>query len=120
MSVEEAWYSTALHLERVRLQGLPATGASVDIHKCFDQLVRELVYHVLEEVGCPDEILVAYQSFSEKMIAHNFVNGHVGNGHHHRCGIPQGCPLSMPIVSLLMRPLAKLVEGHGCKPRSLV
>ena len=119
MSAEEAWYSTALHLERARLQGHPATGASVDIHKCFDQLVRELVYHVLEEAGCPDGILVAYQSFLGNLIVHNFVNGHVGNGHHHRCGIPQGCPLSMPIVSLLLRPWAKLVERYGCKPRSL-
>jgi hypothetical protein len=31
MSAEEAWYSTALHLERARLQGKPATCASVDI-----------------------------------------------------------------------------------------
>ena len=60
MSAEEAWYSTALHLERARLQGHPATGASVDIHKCFDQLVRELVYRILEEAGCPDEILIPY------------------------------------------------------------
>ena len=65
MSVEEAWYSTALHLERARLQGHPATRASVDIHKCCDQLVRILVHEVVEEAGCPDGILVAYQSFLE-------------------------------------------------------
>ena len=63
MSVEEAWYSTALHLERARLQGQPATGASVDIHKCFDQLVRDFVYEILKEAGCLDEILAAHQSF---------------------------------------------------------
>ena len=116
MSAEEAWYSTAIQLERARLQGQPATGASVYIHKCFDQLVRELVYHTLEEAGCPEPLLDAYKSFLEDLIVHNFINGHVGVGHHHRCGIPQGCPLSMPFVSLLLRPWAELVKEHVCKP----
>ena len=96
MSAEEAWYSTALHLERARLQGKPATDASVDIHKCFDQLVRELLYERLEQAGCPDVLLTTYKSFLEHVLLHNFINGLVGQGHLHRCGIPQGCPLSMP------------------------
>ena len=65
MSAEETWHSTAILLERARLQGQPGTGASVDIHKCLDQLVREHVYHVLEEAGCPEPFLVAYKSFLE-------------------------------------------------------
>ena len=56
MSAEEAWYSIALHLERARLLGQPATGASVDIHKCFDQLVRELVFRVLAFFKCCDSL----------------------------------------------------------------
>ena len=119
MSAEEAWYSTAILIERAKLQGKPASGASVDIHKCFDQLVRELLYDILEEAGCPDELLIAYKSFIENLIVHNFINGHVGQGHAHRCGIPQGCPLSMPFVSLLLRAWAVLVISKGCKPRSL-
>ena len=119
MPAEEVWYSTAIQIERARMLGQPATGAPVDIHKCFDQLVREHVYHVLEEADCPEPLLVAYKVFLENLVVHNFVNGHVGVGHHHRCGIPQGCPLSMPVVSLLLRPWAQLVKEHGCKPRSL-
>ena len=63
MSAKEAWYSTALHLERARLQGQSATGASVDIHKCVDQLIGEFLSRILEEVGCPDKILIPYQYF---------------------------------------------------------
>ena len=70
MSAEEAWYSTAILLEIASLQGQPATGASVDIHKCFDQLVREHVYHALEEAGCREPLLVAYKTFPEHLIAH--------------------------------------------------
>ena len=62
MSAEEAWYATAIQLERAKLLGQPVTGASLDIHKCFDQLVREHVHHVLEEVGCLEPLLVAHKS----------------------------------------------------------
>ncbi len=92
MSAEEAWYSTALHLERARLQGKTATGASVDIHKCFGHLVRELLYEILKESVCPDVLLIVHKSYLETILVQNFINGHVGQGHFHRCGIPQGCP----------------------------
>ncbi len=119
MRAEGAKNTGEVQREWARRLGQPVRGTSVDIHKCFDQLVREHVYHVLEEAGCPEPLLVAYKGFLEHLVVHNFVNGHVSVGHHHRCGIPQGCPPSMPFVSLLLRPWAQLVKEHGCKPRSL-
>ena len=43
VSAEEAWYSNAVDIEWHRLQGIPATGASVDIWKCFDQILKPLL-----------------------------------------------------------------------------
>jgi hypothetical protein len=82
-------------------------------------LVRALLYEIIKEACCPDVLLIADKSFLEHSLVHSFINGHVGQGHLHRCGIPQGCPLSMPFVSLLLSAWALLVHSTGCKPRSL-
>eukprot|EP00973_Karenia_brevis_P014276 1944423-Karenia_brevis.AAC.1 len=70
---DDAWYHTSLLLEDCYIQDEAAIGGSVDIFKCFDQIVR-----LLEQARI-------YFSFA----------GHIGTPHRHRCGIPQGCPFSM-------------------------
>ena len=43
---EDAWMDTALYLEEQTLLGQPVTLGAVDIFKCFDQLLRPLVYEL--------------------------------------------------------------------------
>ena len=91
----------------------------MDIHKCFDQLVRDLVYHLMREAGCPENIVTAYKSYLENLIVHNSVDGHLGEGHKHLCGIPQGCPMSMMVIALCMRPWVLKMKDMDVQPRVL-
>eukprot|EP00973_Karenia_brevis_P003401 467934-Karenia_brevis.AAC.1 len=50
---EDAWYGTALQLESLQMHDQPAVGTSIDIYKCFDQVIRLLVYAILLVSGFP-------------------------------------------------------------------
>eukprot|EP00973_Karenia_brevis_P037745 5206994-Karenia_brevis.AAC.1 len=45
--------------------------------------------------------------------------GIFGQAHRFPCGIPQGCPLSMLFVCILLRPWHRQMCDLGAKPRSL-
>ena len=57
---EEGWYLTQLEMEHHTSNNTPITAASIDIYKCFDQVVRPLVYHLTDKAGMPKGILNAY------------------------------------------------------------
>ena len=49
--VADAAYETAISMELRTLRGDDCTGGATDIFKCFDQIVRPLVYKIMEEAG---------------------------------------------------------------------
>eukprot|EP00973_Karenia_brevis_P044352 6143632-Karenia_brevis.AAC.1 len=102
-SATEAWYTVAMDLELTRLLNLPLVGGALDLHKCFDQIIRPLLYMILSCAGMPATVLVAYQNYHEQAWIYNSFGGNIGQAHRHACGIPQGCPLSMVFISLLLR-----------------
>ena len=107
----DASYQVMAELEVLTLQGVPYCGGAADIFKFFDQIVRALVYQILALAGMPTQVLDAYRRFLEALITHNVVAGGVGHGQSRRCGIPQGCPLSMMVVAILMRPWIVRMRG---------
>ena len=54
---EDAAYASAVLLPHCHLNGLDVTGGAADIYKCFDQVMRPLVYEVLRRVGLPSKVL---------------------------------------------------------------
>ena len=104
MSAEEAWYTTAILLERARLQGQLATGASVHIRKRFDQILRPLLYKILEEAEMPTKISEPYKRFLQAIHVQNMVAGGFGKAYHKPPSIPQGDPYSMMVTALILRP----------------
>ena len=54
--------------------------------------------------GMPCKVLAAYEDYIEHFKLYNCLAGGVGTPHNRRCGIPHGCPFSMMIVALVMRP----------------
>ena len=99
----DAWYQALMEVECMLLDGTPFCGGAADIHKFFDQTQRDLVYELLESAGMPREVITAYRNFLENLIVYNGFENSVGHKYTRKCGIPQGCPLSMTIVALLMR-----------------
>eukprot|EP00973_Karenia_brevis_P077706 10798171-Karenia_brevis.AAC.1 len=67
LGAEECAYLTALDLEIKRAAKKHVTLGSIDVFKCFDQILRPLVYRLAEVGGMPREVLHAYRSFVEAM-----------------------------------------------------
>ena len=78
--------------------------AVADIAKFFDQIRRTLVYAMVRAAGMPEGILAAYQAYFENLQVYNCLAGGIGQPYRRKCGIAQGCPFSMTIVALIMRP----------------
>lgn len=100
---EDTWYETALDFELVAMKGIHFAGIEIDIFMCFDQIIRALVYRIAKIAGMPSNILAACRRYQEGMRPRNSVAGGLGRPYPRRCGIPQGCPMSMMFITLILR-----------------
>ena len=116
---EDAAYASAVFIEHCHLNGHEVTGGAADIFKCFDQVMRPLIYQLLEAAGLPDKVLRPYIDFQERLKAYNTVAGGVGKPFQKPTSIPQGDPLSMMVVALLMRACVVEMKSLNVKPRVL-
>ena len=66
-SADDAWYANALDLEHADLLSLPINGNALDLMKCFDQILRLLLYIVLIVSGFTLSFLSAYIRFHENL-----------------------------------------------------
>ena len=70
--------------------------------------------------GFPSCLLGAYFSYHRNLIYHNSVAGGVLDSPHScRCGIPQGCPLSMTLIAYWLYPWAAMMRSVRAIPRAL-
>ena len=118
-SADDAWFLTSIDLEAAIEHNQCLVGGALDLYKCFDQLIRLIVYLVLMLAGIPRCVLTAYINYHETGFLLYAVHGHVGTPHRHRCGIPQGCPLSMLFIVFLLRPWIMQMIELGCTPKCL-
>ena len=101
----DAWYSTAMDMEEAFVVNDTAvTGGAVDIHKCFDQILRPVVYKIAALAGMPRGVLDSYKRYQESLQVRNSVAGGLGRSYQKKTSIPQGDPFSMMLVALIMRP----------------
>ena len=119
VGAEEAWWTTAIDFEDLQCRGLHFTGGAVDIYKCFDQVVRSLVYAVARAAGMPARILTAYAAYHENLHIHNSISGGLGQAYARRNGIVQGCPCSMMLIALIMRGWLMQMAEAGIQGRIL-
>ena len=106
-----------------RLTDTPFCGGVVDIAKFSDQIRREVVYKMVAAAGMPLNILKTYTAYIENPLLYNCLAGGVGRPHRRKCGAPQGCPFSMMMVALIMRPwiiqaddVLTLAKGKNVEP----
>ena len=104
MGAENAWWLTGLRMESDQATDVDHSGSSSDIQRCFDQIVRPLLYAVLKAAGMPRQVLDAYAIYLEGLSMYSSVGEGIGVAFKRRCGIPQGCPMSMMAIALLLRP----------------
>jgi hypothetical protein len=92
---------------------------ALDIYKCFDQIVPLLVEVTLSLAGCPWQVLGPYRDMMRGVRAVNMLPQGAGEPYQKRCSIPQGCPFSMMITALLLRPWILARRASGLIPRIL-
>ena len=88
----DASYATAVKMEWDKLNEVDFSGGAADLFKCFDQLVRRLVYQILKHGGWPDKVITAYSSYMENVSIHNSIAGGVGKGLPQALFHPPGLP----------------------------
>ena len=119
VSATDAWYSLAVDVGPARILNIPVVAGALDLFKRFDQILRALLYRILQVAGFPMGILSAYQSYHENVNLYTSFHGSIGTPHKHRCGIPQGCPLSMIFISIMLRPWILQMREVSLRPRTL-
>ena len=119
MCALDAWFDSALDIEEAICFEEHLTGGAADIYKCFDQVIPELAQYLLMRAGMPHRILGAYMDFHKELQIRNSLAGTLGEPYKRKCSVPQGCPFSMMIIALVMRPWTIIVAKEGCKPRIL-
>ena len=77
-------------IENLHLRGEHLTGGAADVYKCFDQVLRPLVYELLKAAGMPSGILGAYEDFQENLHCFNTLAGCIGKAYNKPTSIPQG------------------------------
>ena len=121
VGADTGWYTTSLQTELAMLQNVPVVGGALDLFKCFDQVIRGLLYVLLLCSGLPATVVSAYSRFQEQTKVYNSIAGSLGQAHTHHCGIPQGCPLSMVFITFFSEALDYANEAtqspttHPCR-----
>ena len=65
IGASEAWFSTAIDVEWSMVSKIPLIGGALDLYKCFDPIMRPLLYAILRIAGLPTQVLTAYMSYQE-------------------------------------------------------
>ena len=110
---------TAMHVEHAKKERKAMAITALDIYKAFDQIVRPVLYMVLQQAGFPHHVLKAYAGMMEDMHVRNSLAGGVGGLYKRPCAIPQGCPWSMGHLSKLAEGWGKIMEEAGGAPTLL-
>ena len=110
---EDAWYLAAMEIEHMTVGGDSYCGGTADIMKFFKQIPREVVYRIAERTGMPSRVLDTYRRFQEELKVRNSLVGTLGEEYKNRNSIPQGCPMSMMFVALIMRPWMSIMKQGG-------
>ena len=112
-------YDLAIHIEHAVVKGLIYGGSCTDLEQCFDRILREVIIPIAIRAGFPTGILVTYLAYIENItIYHDYALG-LGKPRKRPASIPQGCPLSMRSLALIIAPWTKLMQVHGAISRAL-
>ena len=87
------------------------------MYKCLDQINRAALVEVATRAGMPTRLLAAYMSHLWGLQVAVQMGSHLDAPRMDFASMPQGCPLGMMFVALLMRPwiaTMNIVAGIKC------
>ena len=89
------WFELAYALEQAFLNDEPLHGLLMDIQKCFNNLPRQPLWFALSLLGFPSDTLRAWVAFVAGQTRRFKVRTSVGRPLGSKCGLPEGCALSV-------------------------
>ena len=112
LGCEDAFWVTALKVEKALLEGEELSGLSLDFQKAFDRVPHEHVFELARAAGLPHHIVNALASCYKNLNRHFKVGAFIGEGFKSTNGILQGCALSVVLLNLLMHVWAEGVAAE--------
>ena len=82
-------------------------------------MLRSSCHYLLSVAGMPKAIIDTYRRYHEQLDVFNSLGLGLGTAYPCPNGIPQGCPISMMMVALLLRPWMTLMHTLNVVPRAL-
>lgn len=98
-SADQLAYETCLQLESTSTECLHAAGISFDLQKCFDSVPVSLALDIFSARGADLRVVQALRSFYRNHRKYFRLEGHHSEAFKPACGIIQGCPLSMLLLT---------------------
>ena len=85
----------------------PLAILQIDFYKAFDTISQEFILSTASKLGIPVTLLNLIQIFLTDLSAQLNLNGYLSDPISIKCGIRQGCPLSMLLFLIGIEPLTK-------------
>ena len=87
----------------------PLAILQIDFYKAFDTISHEFILSTASKLGIPDTLLNWIQIFLSDLTAQLNLNGSLSDPISIKCGIRQGCPLSMLLFLIGIEPLTQKI-----------
>ena len=101
-SADQLAYQTCVQLEDAQRSGHCVAGISFDLHKCSDTIPFNLALDVFLIRGADSRVVQTLRAFYAQHIKKFKLEGHFSADVKPSCGIVQGCPLSMLLLTSLI------------------
>ena len=87
----------------------PLAILQIDFYKTFDTISHEFILSIASKLGIPVTLLNWIRIFLSDLTAQLNLNGYLSDPISVKCGIRQGCPLSMLLFFIGIEPLTKKI-----------
>ena len=100
--------------EKSREQNQPLYLAFIDLTKAFDLVIRDGLFNMLPQIGCPPKLLSIVRSFHDGMMSIVQFDGDVSAEFGVKSGVKQGCVLAPTLFGIFFALLLKLAFNRWC------
>ena len=115
----DASYQLSIRVGEAICENWPFAGGVSGLAQAFDRVLRQLRLPVALAAGSPARLAQAYVRYLAHLKIYNQYGTGLGRPMKRSISIPQGCPLSMRMLAILVRPWLSLSKAMQVVLRSL-
>ena len=107
-------------LEEAQSNVTKAVGVSLDLSKAYNTLPRQMMELLAQKAGWPTNLIRTYRSFLDKLQRHFKLHGGLHLPTYSSIGVPEGCPIAVPVMILFTWAITHMVQNNGGRMVSFV